>query len=98
MSIKKAVFKELDRVCKLDAILASNTSTLDINEISSVTSRPSSVVGLHFFAPAHIMKLLEVVRGSHTSGDVLATCMNVGKQMKKVSYKISLIQKQIVNI
>ena len=67
MALKKEVFKELDRFCKPGAILASNTSTLDIDEIASVTSRPAFVVGTHFFSPANVMRLLEIVRGKATS-------------------------------
>jgi 3-hydroxyacyl-CoA dehydrogenase len=83
MHIKESVFKRLDEVMKPGAILASNTSTLDLNQISSFTKRPQDVVGLHFFSPANVMKLLEVVRGNKTSKDVLATVMALGKKIKK---------------
>ncbi len=85
MGVKEAVFKELDRVMKPGAILASNTSTLDVNKIASFTKRPQDVVGMHFFSPANVMKLLEVVRGEKTAKDVLATVMSVGKKIKKTA-------------
>ncbi len=84
MNIKKDIFKHLDRVCKPGAILASNTSTLDLNDIARVTSRPQDVVGMHFFSPANVMRLLEVVRGAKTAPDVLATIMKLAKQIGKV--------------
>jgi 3-hydroxyacyl-CoA dehydrogenase len=85
MGVKEKVFKELDRVMKPGAILASNTSTLDVNKIASFTNRPQDVVGLHFFSPANVMKLLEVVRGAKTGKDVMATVMAVGKKIKKTA-------------
>ena len=85
MGVKEKVFKELDRVMKPGAILASNTSTLDVNKIASFTQRPQDVVGLHFFSPANVMKLLEVVRGEKTGKDVMATVMAVGKKIKKTA-------------
>jgi len=85
MGVKEAVFKKLDEVMKPGAILASNTSTLDVNKIASFTKRPEDVVGMHFFSPANVMKLLEVVRGAKTSKDVLATVMALGKKIKKTS-------------
>ncbi|MEE3117049.1 MAG: 3-hydroxyacyl-CoA dehydrogenase NAD-binding domain-containing protein [Pseudomonadota bacterium] len=84
MAIKKEIFAKLDAVCKPGAILASNTSTLDIDEIASATTRPQDVVGMHFFSPANVMKLLENVRGSQTSDEVKATVMAVAKKIKKV--------------
>ncbi|MBW0148340.1 3-hydroxyacyl-CoA dehydrogenase NAD-binding domain-containing protein [Marinobacter arenosus] len=84
MAIKKEIFAKLDAVCKPGAILASNTSTLDIDEIASATQRPEDVVGMHFFSPANVMKLLENVRGSKTSDEVKATVMAVAKKIKKV--------------
>lgn len=84
MDVKKSIFKQLDDVCKPDAILASNTSTLDIDEIASATKRPEDVVGLHFFSPANVMKLLEIVRGEKTSDEVKATSMAIAKTIKKV--------------
>ncbi len=85
MGVKEKVFKELDRVMKPGAILASNTSTLDMNKIAAFTKRPQDVIGTHFFSPANIMKLLEVVRGEKTGKDVLATVMALGKKIKKTS-------------
>ncbi|MDR3368371.1 3-hydroxyacyl-CoA dehydrogenase NAD-binding domain-containing protein [Rhodoferax sp.] len=85
IGVKEAVFKELDRVVKPGAILASNTSTLDLNKIASFTQRPQDVVGLHFFSPANVMKLLEVVRGEKTAKDVLATVMSLAKKIKKTA-------------
>jgi 3-hydroxyacyl-CoA dehydrogenase len=84
MTLKKEVFKELDRVCKPGAILASNTSTLSIDEIAASTSRPASVIGTHFFSPANVMRLLEIVRGKATSKEVIATCMQLSKALGKV--------------
>ncbi len=85
MALKKEVFAELDRVARPDAILASNTSTLDIDEIANSTSRPAEVIGLHFFAPANVMQLLEIVRGSATSKEVIATSMAVAKRIRKTA-------------
>jgi len=85
IGVKEAVFKELDRVMKPGAILASNTSTLDVNKIANFTKRPQDVVGMHFFSPANVMKLLEVVRGDATAKDVLATVMSISKKIKKVA-------------
>ena len=84
VALKKEVFKELDRVCKPGAILASNTSTLSIDEIASATSRPESVIGTHFFSPANVMRLLEIVRGKVSSKEVVATCMQLSKTLGKV--------------
>jgi 3-hydroxyacyl-CoA dehydrogenase len=85
MGVKEKVFKKLDEVMKPGAILASNTSTLDVNAIAAFTNRPQDVVGLHFFSPANVMKLLEVVRGSATGKDVMATVMGVAKKIKKTA-------------
>ncbi len=85
IGVKEAVFKELDRVMKPGAILASNTSTLDVDKIASFTKRPEDVVGLHFFSPANVMKLLEVVRGAKTAKDVMATVMTVAKKIRKTA-------------
>ena len=85
MGVKQKVFESLDSVMKPGAILASNTSTLDVNKIASFTKRPQDVVGMHFFSPANVMKLLEVVRGEKTAKDVLATVMALGKQIKKTA-------------
>ncbi len=85
MDVKKEVFGKLDKICKPGAILASNTSYLNVNEIASSTSRPQDVLGMHFFSPANIMKLLEVVRGEKTADDVLATAMAIGKKIGKTA-------------
>jgi len=85
LGVKEKVFKELDRVMKPGAILASNTSTLDVDKIAAFTKRPQDVVGMHFFSPANVMKLLEVVRGKETAKDVLATVMAIGKKIKKTA-------------
>ncbi|WIY26186.1 3-hydroxyacyl-CoA dehydrogenase NAD-binding domain-containing protein [Parasedimentitalea psychrophila] len=87
MSVKKTVFTQLDAVCKPGAILASNTSYLDINEIAACTSRPEDVIGLHFFSPAHVMKLLEVVVADKTAIDVVATGFALGKMLGKISVR-----------
>ena len=84
MELKKEVFAELDKICKPEAILASNTSTLNIDEIASVTSRPHQVIGHHYFSPANVMRLLEIVRGKATSREVIATSMALAKRLKKV--------------
>ncbi|MBB4845432.1 3-hydroxyacyl-CoA dehydrogenase [Paucibacter oligotrophus] len=85
MAVKEAVFKQLDAVMKPGAILASNTSTLDLNKIAGFTRRPQDVVGLHFFSPANVMRLLEVVRGAATAKDVLATVMALAKKIRKTA-------------
>ena len=87
MAVKKRVFEELDRICKPGTILASNTSYLDINEIAASTSRPADVLGLHFFSPAHVMKLLEVVVADATAPDVAATGFALGKTLGKISVR-----------
>jgi 3-hydroxyacyl-CoA dehydrogenase len=84
MPVKKEVFAELDRVCKRGAILSSNTSTLNIDEIAATTSRPEAVIGMHFVSPANVMRLLEIVRGRKTGKDVIATCMQLSKKIGKV--------------
>ena len=85
LGVKEQVFKQLDEVMKAGAILASNTSTLDVDKIAAFTKRPQDVVGMHFFSPANVMKLLEVVRGAKTAKDVLATVMQVAKKIKKTA-------------
>ena len=85
MDIKKGIFAKLDAICKPGAILATNTSGLNIDEIASVTKRPEAVIGLHFFSPANVMKLLEIVRADHTSNSVIATSMKLAKQIGKVA-------------
>ncbi|MGH9810057.1 MAG: 3-hydroxyacyl-CoA dehydrogenase NAD-binding domain-containing protein, partial [Terriglobia bacterium] len=84
MDVKQDMFRKLDSVMKPGAILATNTSTLDVNAIADVTKRPQDVIGTHFFSPANVMRLLEVVRGAKTAKDVLATTMKLGKTIKKV--------------
>lgn len=90
MDVKREVFTQLDTICKPDAILATNTSTLDVNQIAEVTNRPQDVIGLHFFSPAHIMKLLEVVRADKTAKDVIATSMALGQKFGKVSVLVGV--------
>ena len=85
MDVKKDIFTKLDAICKPGAILATNTSGLNIDEIASVTKRPQAVIGLHFFSPANVMKLLEIVRADHTSDSVIATSMKLAKQIGKVA-------------
>jgi 3-hydroxyacyl-CoA dehydrogenase len=85
MGVKQKVFEKLDEVMKKGAILASNTSTLDVNKIAAFTKRPQDVVGLHFFSPANVMKLLEVVRGEKTAKDVMATVMTLARKIKKTA-------------
>jgi 3-hydroxyacyl-CoA dehydrogenase len=85
MGVKKEIFADLDRICKPGAILATNTSALDINEIASVVKRPQDVIGLHFFSPANVMKLLEIVRARHTSDEVVATSMDLARKIGKVA-------------
>jgi 3-hydroxyacyl-CoA dehydrogenase len=85
MGVKEKVFRELDRIAKPGAILATNTSTLDVNRIAQFTQRPQDVLGLHFFSPANVMRLLEVVRGAQTARDVLATVMPLAKKIRKLA-------------
>ena len=84
MDVKKAVFAELEKACRADAILATNTSYLDVDEIAASTRDPSRVLGMHFFSPANVMRLLEIVRGAKTSGEALATALAISKAIKKV--------------
>ena len=90
MAVKKEIFTKLDSIAKPGAILASNTSALDLNDIASVTSRPEDVIGLHFFSPANVMKLLEVVRGDKTADDVIVTAMSFAKRIKKVAVLVGV--------
>lgn len=90
MAVKKEVFKQLDAACKPGVILASNTSSLDLNDIAAATSRPEDVIGLHFFAPANVMRLLEVVRGRETAKDAVATAMAMAKTMRKVGVLVGV--------
>jgi 3-hydroxyacyl-CoA dehydrogenase len=85
MAVKKGLFAKLDKIAKPDALLATNTSRLDVNEIAAATQRPESVIGLHFFSPANVMRLLEVVRGSKTSNAVIATSMQMARKIGKVA-------------
>lgn len=85
MEIKQEVFRTLDRVCKPGAILATNTSSLDVDQIAAVTSRPQDVIGLHFFSPANVMRLLEVVNAARTAPDVLATTLNIARRIGKLA-------------
>ena len=85
MDLKKDIFKQLDGICKEGAILASNTSALDVNEIAAETNRPEDVIGLHFFSPANVMRLLEIVRGDKTSKSVVATSLAVAKKINKIA-------------
>ncbi|MGD0131804.1 MAG: 3-hydroxyacyl-CoA dehydrogenase NAD-binding domain-containing protein [Bryobacteraceae bacterium] len=84
MELKKRIFGEMDKIAKPDCVLASNTSTLDVDEIASVTSRPGMVIGLHFFSPANVMRLVEIVRGKATSKEVVATALALAKKLSKV--------------
>lgn len=90
MNLKKEIFGKLDRVCKKDAILATNTSTLDVDAIARSTARPEHVIGLHFFSPANVMRLLEIVRGKQTSKAVVATSMRLSKQIGKVGVLVGV--------
>jgi 3-hydroxyacyl-CoA dehydrogenase len=90
MGLKREIFGKLDRLCKKDAILATNTSTLDVDEIARSTSRPEQVIGLHFFSPANVMRLLEIVRGKQTSKTVVATSLKLSKQIGKVGVLVGV--------
>ena len=90
MDLKKQIFTRLNEVMKPDAILATNTSALDIDEISSVTDRPQDVIGLHFFSPANVMKLLEIVRAKHTADDVVATCLDIARKINKIAVLVGV--------
>lgn len=90
MEVKQQVFSTLDEVCKPGAILATNTSTLDVNEIAAATKRPEDVIGLHFFSPANVMKLLEVVKADKTSPDVIKTAMQMAKKIRKVAVLVGV--------
>ena len=90
MDLKKSVFERIDNICKPGCVLASNTSYLNINEIAAVTSRPQDVIGLHFFSPANVMRLMEIVRGDQTSNTVIATCMKLGTDIGKVAVVVGV--------
>ncbi len=90
MDIKRDVFAKLDAICKPGAILATNTSALNIDEIATATTRPEAVIGLHFFSPANVMKLLEIVRADHTSKSVIATCMKLARKIGKIAVLVGV--------
>jgi 3-hydroxyacyl-CoA dehydrogenase len=90
MGLKKQIFAELDRILKPGAILATNTSALNIDEIAGVTNRKEDVIGLHFFSPANVMKLLEIVRADHTANDVIATCMDLARTINKIAVLVGV--------
>jgi 3-hydroxyacyl-CoA dehydrogenase len=90
MALKKQIFADLDRIMKPGAILATNTSALNIDEIASVTKRAQDVIGLHFFSPANVMKLLEIVRADHTASDVIATCMDLARTINKIAVLVGV--------
>jgi 3-hydroxyacyl-CoA dehydrogenase len=90
MELKRKIFTELDRVMKPGAILATNTSALNIDEIAAMTKRPEDVIGLHFFSPANVMKLLEIVRAKHTADDVVATSMDLAAQINKIAVLVGV--------
>lgn len=90
IEVKKDIFARLDKIAKPGAILASNTSALDLNEIAAATSRPESVIGLHFFSPANVMKLLEIVRGEKTGNTIIKTCMSFAKRIKKAAVLVGV--------
>ena len=90
MELKRKIFTELDRVMKPGAILATNTSALNIDEIAAMTSRPEDVIGLHFFSPANVMKLLEIVRAKHTADDVVATSMDLAAKINKIAVLVGV--------
>jgi len=90
MELKKKIFRDLDTLCKTDAILATNTSSLDVNAIAAATQRPEQVVGTHFFSPANIMRLVEIVRGDHSSPEVLSTILNLTKRLGKVGVVVGV--------
>ena len=90
MDVKKDIFAKLDAICKPGCILATNTSGLNIDEIASVTKRPQDVIGLHFFSPANVMKLLEIVRADHTAKDVIATSMKLAKKIGKIAVLVGV--------
>jgi 3-hydroxyacyl-CoA dehydrogenase len=90
MALKKEVFGKLDKICRPNAVMATNTSTLDVNEIAAATSRPQQVLGMHFFSPANVMRLLEIVRGERTAPEALATAMAVARQMGKIGVVVGV--------
>src|SRR5207253_3054883 len=97
MAVKEAVFARLDALCKPGAILATNTSRLSIDVIAASTSRPQDVIGLHFFSPANVMKLLEVVQGERTAPEVTATCMKMAQAIGKILVLVCLCEGSVGN-
>ncbi|HUF75849.1 MAG TPA: 3-hydroxyacyl-CoA dehydrogenase NAD-binding domain-containing protein [Longimicrobiales bacterium] len=97
MDLKKEIFSRLDELCRPDAIMATNTSSLDVNEIAATTSRPGQVVGTHFFSPANVMRLLEIVRGEETSPEVLATTLTLAKRLGKVGVVVGVCDSFVGN-
>src|SRR5262249_44548342 len=97
MDLKKQVFAKLDKLAKPNAVLATNTSYLNVNEIAKATERPPSVLGMHFFSPANVMRLLEIVRGSATAPDVLATAIAVGRKIGKVPAVVGVCHRFVRN-
>ena len=91
LDLKKKIFKELEKIARPFSILATNTSALDVNEIAAQTSRPEDVIGLHFFSPANVMRLLEIVRGEKTSKSVVATSMKMAKSIGKVAAVVGVL-------
>ena len=84
LQLKKQIFSQLEEIAKPGSILATNTSGLDINEIASMTNRTGDVIGLHFFSPANVMKLLEIVQGKHTKANVIKSCIDIAQMINKV--------------
>lgn len=90
LTVKQVVFRKLDAICRSGAILATNTSTLDVDAIAAVTKRPQDVIGLHFFAPAHVMRMVEIVRGAKTSADVVASSLALARKLDKVGVVVGV--------
>lgn len=97
LEIKEKVFKDLDDYCNVNAILATNTSSLSISQIGAFTMRPDKVIGLHFFNPAHLMKLVEVIPGLETSEDTVNTCLNLGQSLNKLAVRVEECPSFLVN-
>ena len=92
MDLKLTIFANIDRIAKPGAILATNTLALNIDEIAAMTKRPQDVIGLHFFSPANVMKLLEIVRADQTSDDIVATCMALAKMINKIDVLVGSVR------
>src|SRR5699024_5829186 len=90
LALKKKIFAELDKIAKPGAVLATNTSGLDIDQIAAATSRPGDVIGMHFFSPANVMKLLEIVRADHTTDEIVATAMDLAKKVGKIAVLVGV--------